>query len=127
MNKEIENLKLQFTPFTTEIIGADDEYVYLKEEFLDKEDKYFILKINKKLYLECCDAWLSRKSELCKHYNHFCGIFGNMSVKKYKNSGDMNLLVDYVDIGNDDLKPVYKDVPIYEIISMDLYVDMEHG
>jgi len=50
-----KKLELQFIPFNSEIIGADNEHVFLMESDVD-EKKYFILKIDKKLYLECCDA-----------------------------------------------------------------------
>ena len=123
MNKEIENLELQFTPFASEIIGADDKYVYLKEGF---DTEFFIIKIKQKLYLECCSSWLNSKAEFCKRYNHFCGVYGNMNVEEYKNSGEINIVVDYTG-EEDDLKPIYKNVPIYEVISMNFYVDMEHG
>ena len=118
-----KKIELQFTPFSSEIIGVEKEYVFLKEGF---DTEFFVLKIKQKLYLECCNAWLNSKSELCKLYKHFCGVYGNMKVEKYENSGEISLLVDYVG-EDDDLKPVYKNVPLYEVISMDLYVDMEHG
>jgi len=120
MQREIS---LSITPFTSEIVGADTDYVYFKERAFSLENYDCIIKVKRDLYLKLCNLWLDSKADFNMRYGHFCGVFGNFEVEEYKEVGKTGLLVD----GTDDEEVVYEEVPIYEVTKFSEYCDMEHG
>jgi hypothetical protein len=119
-----EELNLSVIPFESEIVGADKKYVYIKETLEFEKELCCALKIKRKDYLTMCNMWLDRKSDFCLRYGHFCGVFGNIFISKYKEDGKINLLVGF-DEEKEDV--IYKEVPVFEVIEFDNCVDIEHG
>lgn len=130
---ENESVQLKFTPFSSEIIGADEKFVFLKEVNMATEEynkTFVVLKIKVPLFIKTVKKWITTKAEYCNTYKHFCGVFGDFTVKEYKERGTINLLVGFKfndEIENPIHSPIYKDVPLYEVIKIDLICDMEHG
>lgn len=137
-----EEVSFSIIPFSSEIIGVDKNYVYLKEAFWtgkESDELNFssqtdnihpcVVKVLRKHYLIMINKWLDEKQGFCERYGHFCGVFGNFHVEDYKEVGKMNVLVDF-ELGydeNDEGNPIYKELPVFEVISFNEHCDMEHG
>jgi hypothetical protein len=111
-------------PFDSEVIGADDEFVYIKEIYEDDDGNYppCVIKVTKEQFMRMISLWIERKAEYYKLWGHFCGVFGNFYSEDYIKEGEISLLVN-----TNRNKPIYKNVPLYKIISFDENCDMEHG
>src|SRR6476620_668368 len=128
MNKEqLEDLTLSITPFDSEIVGVIDDFVYFREHlFLEgEEDEYCCIRMKRKQYLKMIGLWLEQKGDFCKRYGHFCGVFGNFYIEKFKELGTINLSVAFDENKGEDGEYIYKDIPLFEVISFDAHCDME--
>jgi hypothetical protein len=115
-----EQLNISITPFTSEIIGADSKFLFIKEQ--DHDDNWYVLKIKRSDFNKMIKLWIDIKADYCKRYGHFCGIFGNFLIKMTKHCGKINLL-----IAVEDETMIYKEVPLLLVLSFDDRCDMEHG
>jgi len=126
-SKKVRTSKLLIVnPFSSEIIGADGKYVYVKEIDMttsDKED-WCVFKIKISKFIKIVREWINSKSDFCNRYGHFCGVFGDFGVEEYKEKGKINILVG-IDEETEEL--IYKNVPLYEVILFEESCDMEHG
>lgn len=116
-----EQLNISITPFTSEIIGANSKFLFIKEQDVNNDD-WYVLKIKRSDFNKMIKLWIDRKADYCKRYDHFCGAFGNFFIKMTKEYGETNLLIDVKDE-----TPIYKKVKILSVLSFDDNCDMEHG
>ena len=115
-----EQLKISITPFSSEIIGADSKFLFVKEQ--DFDDNWYVLKIKRSDFNKMIKLWIDTKADYCKRYDHFCGVFGNFFIKMTKDCGKINLLIAF-----EDETAIYKEVPLLLVLSFEDYCDMEHG
>jgi len=123
----LENIDLSITPFESKILGVTKEYIFLEEEyFLSDEGVSFpcVLKILREEYLKMINLFLDSKQDFCERWGEFCGVCGNFYIENFKQIETTDLLVDFDD---EKEEPIYKNVPVFEIISWDTHCDMEHG
>ncbi len=116
-----EQLNISITPFTSEIIGANSKFLFIKEQDINTDD-WYVLRIKRSDFNKMIKLWIDAKAEYCKRYGHFCGVFGNFFIKVAKDYGKINLLIDV-----EDETPIYKEVPVLSVLSFDNHCDMEHG
>jgi hypothetical protein len=116
-----EQLCIQITPFTSEIIGADSKFIFIKEQNLENDNLY-VLRIKRTEFNKMIKLWIDSKVDYCKRYNHFCGEFGGFSIERTKEYGETNLLIDVKDE-----TPIYKKVKILSVLSFNNHCNMEHG
>jgi hypothetical protein len=122
-------LCIQVTPFTSEILGANSKFIFIKEKNLENEeiDEWYVLRIKRTHFNKMIKLWIATKADYCERYNHFCGVFGSFAIET-KEYGETNLLVDSkYDSEKDELTPIYKKVKVLSVLSFDEYCDMEHG
>lgn len=114
------------TPTESEIIGVDDNYIYIKEIVIEDEDNCFpcVLKIPRHEYMRVFNIWLDFKADYCKRFQHFCGVFGSFDAIDYSQQGQINILL-YIDEKSEE--PIFQDVPLIEVTRFDDQCDMEHG
>lgn len=119
-------------PFYTDVLSADDKWVYLKGEFDAEEDRHIdrpcILKILRYDWLTCINSWLDRKAEYFKNWEGaFCGVNGIFYVEDYKYIEDRELSK-YIedDKAEDGVRIEFGIVPVFEI-KVSQHCDMEHG
>ena len=69
-----------------------------------------ILSIDRKVFHKMLDAWLDDKLSICDYHQHYCGVMGSVrcEVKQI-----------------DDITK--NDFIVYEVLSWDEDMDMEHG
>jgi hypothetical protein len=115
-----EELGISITPFSSEIIGADDKFLFIKEQ--DINDDWYVLKIKRSDFNKMIKLWIDAKADYCKRWGHFCGVFGGFSIEDAKHCGYIELLIDV-----EDETPIYKKVPILLVLAFDNRSDMEHG
>ena len=113
---------LSITPFSSQIIGADSKFLYIKEMDLSDES-WYVLKVRHPMFIKMVRLWIGAKADYCKKYGHFCGVFGNFFIKEGHQIGEINILLEIDEEDN----AVYKNVPLIEVIAFDEYCDMEHG
>lgn len=116
MNTISDEITLSIIPFSDEIVGADDNSVYIQYQ------DGCILKVAKEEFMTMVTKWIEKKAEYCKRYGHWCGVMGNFYIEDYEEVGKVNIHT----VGEDN-ECIYKDVPIYEVKSFDHLCDMEHG
>jgi hypothetical protein len=115
-----EQLIISITPFTSEIIGADSKFLFIREQ--DHNDNYYVLKVKRSDFNKMIKLWIDAKAFYCIKYGHFCGVFGNFFITTTKDCGKINLL-----IAVEDENLIYKEVPLLLVLSFDDSCDMEHG
>jgi hypothetical protein len=122
--KKEKEWNLAITPFTSEIMGSDDEFIYLKEyNYIEGEEEFpLILAVKREHFLEMINLWLDRKTEYCKLWKEWCGVFGEFYINVTKEIGKVTLLID---VENE--TPIYKEVPLIEVVDFEKHCDMEHG
>jgi hypothetical protein len=96
---------------------------YNMSDFPEVTDEDIILSIDRNMFKDMLDKWLDEKINYCNHWNEYCGSGGYIYcetekayetwVNEYSNNPDEN--------------PVRKDYVVYNVISFDELIDMEHG
>jgi hypothetical protein len=112
---------LYFTPFESEIIGASKKFVYLEERTFD--EKPIVLEVPRPIFNKAIKIWFDTKADYCNRFKHFCGVFGSFLIKEYQQYGEVRILLEI----NDDEEAIYGNVPIFRVISIEDWCDMEHG
>lgn len=96
---------------------------YLGSDFPDIIEEDIILSIDRKMFKEMLDKWLDEKIDYCDSWNEYCGVGGYIKCKVEKAYNT------WINIYSDNLdeKPTKKDFTVYNVVSFDEYIDMEHG
>lgn len=114
-------------PFESEVLGIFNDLVYIKE-YDSHADSECVLIVDREAFESMVKKWLDAKSKLCELSGHFCGVNGVFYVNKYKKvKKTINILIRIDEVGEDDWKPIYKDVPVYDVFEVTDFCDMEHG
>jgi len=119
-----ENIYLN--PLEDRIIGVVENEIYFKPEHRD-----YIIVTTENEYLKLVKEYINSKRDFCKRYNHFCGVFGEFTAKKYKRAKEdfkLNEPFDVEDDGiNDGLEMRAVPYPVYLVYEFEMDCDMEHG
>lgn len=120
-----EEIEIYFNPHEDKIIGVVEDNLYIKSEYND-----YVILIPRELYIWSLNLYINTKQELCKLHSHFCGVFGEIEVVKYRTLNPI-ILNEYVEIEDDgendgiDFKEVT--YPVYFVDLLGDHCDMEHG
>jgi|GEM_PF-4878225 len=113
-------------PHESRIIGVMGEYIYLKAEYPE-----YIIVTTEKEYFNIFKRYVSSKRDFCERYNHFCGVHGELTAKKYKRMEKDIILNEYFDVEddgeNEGLEMRQIPYPTYLVYEFEKHVDMEHG
>lgn len=118
--KEVEQETYSIIPFTSNIVGVKDGFVFIKEY----EDSEEVLKVKKKDFIKMTSLWLDSKDDYASRYGHFCGAFGNFYIEKFEKDGEIDIVSGFDETAE---RLTYKKVPIYRVTKFDKECDMEHG
>jgi hypothetical protein len=99
---------------------------YNSNDFPESEIEECILSIDRKLFHKMLDKWLDEKLDYCDRYNHYCGVFGAIFCEKVTKLYNTEIY-DYITDENNNIQQVIKPVIVYEVLSFDKIIDMEHG
>lgn len=121
---DFNNQIVSITPFQSEVIGADDTHVFIKELVIENEDICFpcCLKVPRHEFTRIINIWIDTKAEYCTRFKDFCGEFGHFYAIEYNQQEEVNMFL-YIEEG----QPVYDYVPLIEVTRFDDICDMEHG
>lgn len=129
--EKIENeISISITPFQSEILGANESNIFLKEIYFTGEDSIdnpCVIQISKSLFNKICKLYIARKTEYCLKYNEFCGVFGDFHIEAFKQIGEIDLLTGFDETKGDDGELIYSKVPLFRVSKISLICDMEHG
>ena len=119
-----ENIYLN--PLEDRIIGIIENKLYFKPKYRD-----YIIVTTENEHLKLLKGYIKTKRDFCKRYNHFCGVFGEFTAKKYKkvkSDFKLNEPFDVEDDGkNDGLEMKEISYPVYFVYEFEMDFDMEHG
>lgn len=97
--------------------------VYHSSDFPEVNEEEVILAIDRNMFKDMLDKWLDKKIQYCDSWNEYCGSGGYIYC-------EVNKAYDtWINEYSEDLdeKPVRKDITVYDVMSFEEYIDMEHG
>lgn len=109
---------IHLNPIEDKLLGAYKGYVYFKAENQD-----YIVVTPEKEYLKLIKLFIKAKRDYCEKYNHFCGVFGEFSAKKYRKAKQDIHLIKYLENMESEEVPY----PTYIVDKFDKHCNMEHG
>jgi hypothetical protein len=97
--------------------------IYKGSDFPEIIEEDVILSIDRDMFKNMLDKWLDEKIDYCDRYNHYCGVGGFIYCSCEKSYETwLNIYHD-----NPDKQPTKKDITVYNVLSFDELIDMEHG
>lgn len=109
-----------------DILGVFDDDVHVRGRH-DSEDCVIVL--NRELFHQALDVWLTNKQLICTRYEHYCGAMGSiMSKNKLRDVGEVDVfLITTTGYSDQELEYIYTKVKMYRISAIEKTADMEHG